>query len=157
MAFPGGRSEPADLDDVRVTALREAQEEVGVAPELVEVIGELPPVLTPTSFRIHPVVGALQIPRSALALQPDPSEVAEAIWIPFSALSRGEIFRQGVPLSEVLGEARWSAEMTHGLGGRGLESRVTDVFQVDQYCIWGATAAMTKNLLERIQASGSAS
>lgn len=82
ISFPGGRIEDVDADPA-AAALREAQEEVGLAPERVEVLGELAPYDTVTGFRIHPVVGWVTPP---LRLKPDPFEVAEAFEVPLAFL-----------------------------------------------------------------------
>ncbi len=59
LGLPGGRPEPDDAD-LRATALREAQEEIGLAPSSVEVLAELPPLDTrATGWRVHPVVGRI--------------------------------------------------------------------------------------------------
>jgi 8-oxo-dGTP pyrophosphatase MutT (NUDIX family) len=78
ISLPGGRIETTDADPV-AAALREAQEEIGLDPSGVEVVGELPVYDTITGFRIHPVVGWIE--RPAL-LVPDPFEVAEVFEVP---------------------------------------------------------------------------
>lgn len=82
VSFPGGRCEPADPDPV-FTALREAQEEVGVDPAQVEVFGCLPEYLTSTGFRVTPVVGLVTPP---LNLRLDDFEVAEVFEPPLEFL-----------------------------------------------------------------------
>ncbi|MBI4984478.1 MAG: CoA pyrophosphatase [Rhodocyclales bacterium] len=82
VSFPGGRSEPADATPV-ATALREAEEEVGLAPAQVEVLGCLPQYLTGTGFRITPVVGLVTPP---LNLRLDDFEVAEVFEPPLDFL-----------------------------------------------------------------------
>lgn len=82
VSFPGGRCEPADPDPV-FTALREAQEEVGVDPAQVEVFGCLPEYLTSTGFRVTPVVGLVMPP---LNLRLDDFEVAEVFEPPLEFL-----------------------------------------------------------------------
>lgn len=82
VAFPGGRSDPGDVDAV-ATALREAWEEIGLDPECVRVLGVLRPLATVTGYRVTPVVG--QIP-SLLPFAPDPAEVAEVFSLPLAWL-----------------------------------------------------------------------
>lgn len=82
VAFPGGRRDPEDPDPAG-TAMREAQEEVGLDPSLVEVIGHLPEYLTGTGYRVTPVV-ALVVPDFTLTLQT--VEVAEAFEVPLAFL-----------------------------------------------------------------------
>jgi 8-oxo-dGTP pyrophosphatase MutT (NUDIX family) len=78
ISFPGGRIEPGDASPA-AAALREAEEEIGLEPAKVDVLGELAPYDTVTGFRIHPVVGWIEPP---LALRLDRSEVAEAFEVP---------------------------------------------------------------------------
>jgi 8-oxo-dGTP pyrophosphatase MutT (NUDIX family) len=78
VSFPGGRMESADPDPA-ATALREAEEEIGLPPDEVEVLGELDPYDTVTGFRIHPVVGWI---RPKAAWIPDPFEVADVFEMP---------------------------------------------------------------------------
>lgn len=132
ISFPGGRSEPGDADAV-ATALRETQEEVGVLPGEVEVIGHLPTYSTVTSFVVTPVVGLL-VPN--YTLRPDPFEVAEAFEVPLQYLmTPAHHRRHAVQLD---GQARQFLSMpwrAPGLAGLEVE-----------YFIWGATAAMLRNL-----------
>jgi len=73
IAFPGGRIEPGDVNE-SAAALREAQEEVGLDPALVRILGRLDTYVTRTGFRVEPIIGLLQPP---LSLRADPHEVAE--------------------------------------------------------------------------------
>ena len=72
ISFPGGRVEAEDASP-QATALREAWEEIGLAPERVDVLGYLPDYRTGTGYRITPVVGRIALP---IELRPDPREVA---------------------------------------------------------------------------------
>jgi 8-oxo-dGTP pyrophosphatase MutT (NUDIX family) len=80
ISFPGGRVDEADADRV-ATALREAAEEIGIAPSAVAVIGSLPEWDIPTGFRVTPVVGWIEPP---LQLAPDSFEVAEVFEVPLA-------------------------------------------------------------------------
>lgn len=121
IAFPGGRPDPAD-GGPRGTALREAQEEVGLAPSEVEVVGYLPPIDT-VQFQllVVPVVGVLaEVP----ALRPSPREVVK-------------VFHPA--LDELADEERWTVENWR-------EHRVW-FYDLDGESLWGATAMMTRRLL----------
>ena len=72
VSFPGGRAEPGDAS-AEFTALRETEEEIGLSPSAVEVLGRLPDYRTRTGYRVTPVVGLLTPP---VAFRPDPNEVA---------------------------------------------------------------------------------
>ncbi len=80
ISLPGGRIETTDADAI-AAALREAQEEIGLDPSGVEILGELPVYDTITGFRIHPVVGWIERPS---ALVPDPFEVADVFEVPLA-------------------------------------------------------------------------
>lgn len=125
ISFPGGRIEPEDPDPIHA-ALREAEEEIGLPMNHVEVVGRLDTWLTGTGFEITPIVGLVRPPE---ALVPDPVEVAE-------------VFE--VPLDFVLdpkNHQRRSREL------RG-EQRTFFVLPYQHRNIWGATAGMLVNLAE---------
>lgn len=82
ISFPGGRVDPGD-ETPEGTALREAREEIGLAPEAVQILGRLPDYRTSTGFRVTPVVGWAEPP---LAYQPDPHEVADVFEVPLAFL-----------------------------------------------------------------------
>ena len=132
ISFPGGRVEAGDAS-AAATALREAQEEVGLVPDSVEIIGTLPMYTTVTKYVVTPVVGLLHLP---LTLKLDPFEVAEAFEVPLSFLmtpahhQRHQVELDG--LSRQFLSMPWD-----GPGADGVHRR---------YFIWGATAAMLRNL-----------
>src|SRR5207237_8652144 len=80
VSFPGGRAEPGDAS-VEFTALREAEEEIGLPARRVEVLARLPEYFTRTGFRVTPVVGLIQPP---LELVPDSREVDEVFEVPLA-------------------------------------------------------------------------
>ncbi|HKX13007.1 MAG TPA: CoA pyrophosphatase, partial [bacterium] len=96
IAFPGGRWEESDAD-LRQTALRETEEELGIAPSEVEVLGELGQLVTPTGYHITPYVGLIPHP---YAYRLNPTEIAGIIEVPLEhllepqnlRLERGEFF-----------------------------------------------------------------
>src|SRR5687767_5468239 len=123
VSFPGGRAEPGDAS-AEFTALREAEEEIGVRPASVEVLARLPDYRTRTGYRVTPVIGLLTPP---VAFTPDPHEVAE-------------IFE--VPLDFLLDE-RNRQRRTREFQGQQVGYYV---FEYGERAIWGATAGMLVNL-----------
>ena len=132
ISFPGGRAEPGDADAV-ATALREAEEEVGLDPARVEIVGTLPTYTTGTGFVVTPVVGFV---RPGFALMPDPTEVAEVFEVPLDFLMNPAHHRRHAV--EIGGERReYLSRPWHGTDAGGAPKR---------WFIWGATAAMLRNL-----------
>ena len=129
VSFPGGRTDPGDTDAI-ATALREAHEEVGLCADEIEVIGVLPAYTTVTAYEVTPVVGLLDPPR---ALKVDPFEVAEVFEVPLAFLMDPAHHRRHAV--EVDGLARQFISMPWGQDLRG-----------EPYFVWGATAAMLRNL-----------
>ena len=123
VSFPGGSAESLDADAV-ATALRETEEEIGLAREHVEVVGRLPDYPTVTGFNVAPIVAVVRPP---FTLTPDPFEVAEVFEVPMAFLldpahhQRRELTIDGV--------RRHFIAMPYG-----------------PHFIWGATAAMLRNL-----------
>ena len=138
ISFPGGRAEAHDLDAV-ATALRETEEEVGLRRAHVEVIGTLPPYATVTSYVVTPVV-ALVRPDFTLAL--DGFEVAEAFEVPLQFLMTPAHHRRHA--FEMMGHARQFLSMPWQDIDSDGEPR--------EYFIWGATAAMLRNLYRFLSA-----
>lgn len=127
VAFPGGRTDPEDADAV-ATALRESEEEVGLDRRLVTPIGYLDSFDTISGYRITPVVARIAPEAS---LYPAPEEVAEVFEVPLGFfLDPANLRRYTI---DFRGHRREMVEFVHG-GHR----------------IWGATAAMLVNLLQRM-------
>lgn len=131
VSLPGGRVDPSDRSAVE-TALREAEEEVGLDRSLVEVLGTLPDYLTGTGFRVTPVVSLVRPP---LELRADPFEVAEIFEVPLAFLMDG------------VNHQRRALELPNGLGRRTFYA-----MPYDRFFIWGATAAMLRNLFHFLRA-----
>jgi len=129
VSFPGGSREERDRDPVE-TALRETEEEIGLARTHVEVVGYLDGYLTVTSYAVTPVVGLV---RPGFKLAVDPLEVAEVFEVPLSFLAD--------PLNRRVERRE--------LAGRDVGYYV---FNYEQHRIWGATAAMLVNFLDKLAA-----
>ncbi|EIM01452.1 NTP pyrophosphohydrolase [Rhodanobacter denitrificans] len=127
VAFPGGRSDPGD-GDALATALRESEEEIGLDRALVTPLGYLDRFETISGYCITPVVARIA---AEARLYPAPAEVAEVFEVPLAFLLEPANLRQYT--MEFRGHRRPMVEFVHG-GHR----------------IWGATAAMLYNLLERM-------
>ena len=126
ISFPGGRHDQADPDLI-TTALREAHEEIGLAPTSVQVVGALQPTPTiATGYRVYPFVGLID-PGQRWKLSP--REVAEVLEFSLLELragySRRRLIRRGIPIR-------------------------TDTYVVNGNLIWGATARILADLFERI-------
>ena len=138
ISFPGGRAEPADADTA-ATALREAHEEIGLEPRRVELLGSMPTYTTGTGFIVTPVVGLLP---ADLTLRVDPFEVASVFEVPLAFLMNPANHRHHS--IEVAGVRRhflsmpWEGPDTEG--------------QPQRFFIWGATAAMLRNLYRLLAA-----
>lgn len=102
ICFPGGRADPLDRDVVH-TALREAEEEIALAPDAVRVIGRLGDYVSHSGFRIAPIVGTIEPP---LCLSAAPGEVEEILEIPLSHVLDPRAYRLERFASEQLGAER---------------------------------------------------
>jgi 8-oxo-dGTP pyrophosphatase MutT (NUDIX family) len=131
ISFPGGSMDPEDASLLE-TALREAEEEIDLSPDLVEVVGELEEMyIPPSGFRVSPFVGLLP-PEAEMVLAPD--EVEAIFTVSLDELMHPETLRR-VP---------WRYE------GRDYMVPVFAVEGPPPRNIWGATAAMTAALLARL-------
>ncbi|MFT4716235.1 MAG: 8-oxo-dGTP pyrophosphatase MutT (NUDIX family) [Paracoccaceae bacterium] len=127
IAFPGGKVEDFDKNEI-ATALREADEETGLSPDNVDVLGRMPFHETVTHFQIAPVVGQVKMPFSP---RPEPGEVAEVFEVPLAHLT---------DLNNYLVEGRhWGGSMRHYY-----------VVPYGPYYIWGATARILRGFAERL-------
>ena len=125
ISFPGGRVEPDDPSH-QAAALREAEEEVGLPPSHVEVIGTLDYYIVRSGYRVTPVVGFVNPP---FEVKPDPFEVAEVFEVPLSFVINTD--------NHVM-ESRTD---------QGVE-RTFYVLPYENRYIWGATAGMLVNLTD---------
>jgi 8-oxo-dGTP pyrophosphatase MutT (NUDIX family) len=126
ISFPGGRRDDGD-DGLPATALREAHEEVGLPPDAVELLGALQPTPTfVTNYAIYPFVGLIE-PGFEWVLQE--REVAQVLELPLEAVRAGYRRRR--------------------LVRRGMPFR-TDAYETGGHVIWGATARIVADLLDRV-------
>lgn len=132
VAFPGGRIDATDAD-ARSAALRETEEEIGVAAAQVMPLGWLDPLATITGFRVLPLLATIApdyVPR------PDPREVAAVFEVPLAQLMAAEKLRRR--------RVDW----------RGRPREVLEFVDMDDggQRIWGATASILLNLRQRLEA-----
>jgi 8-oxo-dGTP pyrophosphatase MutT (NUDIX family) len=125
ISFPGGRRD--DGESYLRTALREAHEEIGLEPDIVDVLGALPPIGTfVTNYKVHPIVGLVE---ADLEYVVSPTEVETVLAFAMADLRKGfamrRLVRRGVPIR-------------------------TPTYVVDDHLIWGATARILGDLLERL-------
>jgi 8-oxo-dGTP pyrophosphatase MutT (NUDIX family) len=125
ISFPGGRRDEGE--ELHDTALREAQEEIGLGRDNVEIAGALPPIGTfATNYKVHPFVGLI---KEGLRFEPNPAEVESVLVASLDDLvdgyARRRLVRRGVPIK-------------------------TDTFLVADKLIWGATARILGDLFARL-------
>jgi 8-oxo-dGTP pyrophosphatase MutT (NUDIX family) len=137
IAFPGGKADEDDAD-AAATALREAQEEVGLEPAFVEVLGVMPHYVTGSAFIVTPVVALVQ---PGFTLTPNAHEVADVFEVPLEFLMNpAHHQRQSFEWEGVRRE--WFAmPYPDQVGG-----------QLKQRFIWGATAGMLRNFYRMLSA-----
>jgi len=126
ISFPGGRRD--EDEELLETALREAEEEIGLARPDVEVVGALPPTGTiVTNYAIYPFVGLIE---AGSRFRPNPIEVDSVVELSLPSLVAGferkRLIRRGVPIK-------------------------TDTYTVEGSFIWGATARIVGTLLDRLR------
>jgi 8-oxo-dGTP pyrophosphatase MutT (NUDIX family) len=126
ISFPGGRQDEGE--ELRETALREAEEEIGLRRELVTIVGAVPPVSTfVTNYVIYPFVGLIE-PGGEFVINPIEVEAVAELALPdlVAGFERKRLVRRGVPIK-------------------------TDTYTVEGNLIWGATARILGHLLERLE------
>jgi 8-oxo-dGTP pyrophosphatase MutT (NUDIX family) len=132
ISFPGGRVDEGDADAI-ATALREAHEEIGLPPGDVDVIGTLPEYLTATAYRVTPVIGLIERPFTPML---DAFEVAEVFEVPLAFLM--DPINHERRILQLGDTGRTFYAMPYATPQRVAEGR--------RYFIWGATAAILRNL-----------
>jgi 8-oxo-dGTP pyrophosphatase MutT (NUDIX family) len=127
VSFPGGVTDPGDADAV-ATALREAEEEVGLKAHDVQVLGVMSDEVTVTGFCVTPVVGRVPYPYD---YEPNPAEVAEVLEVPWRLF----VDKQGHRREEVVHQGK-----VHQV----------DFYPFEGHQIWGATARIVNQLLSLV-------
>jgi len=128
IAFPGGKVDATDVDG-RAAALRESEEEIGLAAQQAQIIGTLPTHDTVTNFQVTPYVALVD---SAFSARPEPGEVDEVFSVPLSHLMNVENYVIEYRLWQ--GQRRYFYTVPYG-----------------PYYIWGATARMLRGLAEQVK------
>ncbi|WP_263260683.1 CoA pyrophosphatase [Pseudomonas sp. RIT-PI-S] len=131
VAFPGGRRDPED-PDLTFTALREAEEEIGLPPGLVEVVGPLSPLISVHGLKVTPIVGLIP---DFVEYRPNDAEIAAVFSVPL------EFFRED------------PREHTHRIDYRG-RSCYVPCYRYENFKIWGLTAVMIVELVNLLYDAG---
>jgi 8-oxo-dGTP pyrophosphatase MutT (NUDIX family) len=127
ISLPGGTTEPEDNNEIH-TALRESNEEIGLIPHQVEVLGKLGEMALPSGFRVTPVVGLIE---NNLAYAANPAEVADIFQVPLDLALNPDAYTR----------TSWE--------NRNQQRAILELHYED-YRIWGATAAILHHLARRI-------
>ena len=130
ISFPGGVVDEEDLELIN-TALREADEEIGLKQSDVQIIGILDDIVTVTEFIVTPIVGLFPYP---YPFKVSEVEIAELIEVPLSSLLHEECFSE----REII---------------RGGQKEVVYAYQYEKHIIWGATARILKQFLDLIRST----
>jgi len=128
ISFPGGKVEPTDKNLIH-TALREAQEEIGLSPDAVSIVGQLPNYEVISGYHVTPIVGVIDTPQH---YQKNANEVDEIFQVPLQHFLQPKYHRTIVCY-------------------RNGQYHNVHFFLYKHYNIWGATAAMIKDLIEQIK------
>jgi 8-oxo-dGTP pyrophosphatase MutT (NUDIX family) len=128
ISFPGGKYEIDDVD-LSITAVRETYEEIGITPDKIELIGQLPQQRTTSQYNITPFVGIVS---SDYQFRIDPNEVAEVFTVPLSFVLEQENQKK---VTETINDIEYTFY----------------VIEYQHYNIWGATAKILVNLSRRLQ------